>query len=82
MGRGVQLTQEHRRSPRSCARRSPRNAKARQVFETLDSRNRYAVLYRIEGAKKPETRERLAKKFVEMLAKGETIYPRPERKGR
>ena len=44
------------------------------MFETLDSRNRYAVLYRIEDAKKPETRERLAKKFVEMLAKGETIH--------
>jgi uncharacterized protein YdeI (YjbR/CyaY-like superfamily) len=68
--------------PEELARAFARNAKARQVFETLDSRNRYAVLYRIEGAKKPETRERLAKKFVAMLAKGETIYPRPERKGR
>ena len=81
VGRGIQLTQEHR-DPRGARTRAfARNAKARKVFETLDSRNRYAVLYRIEGAKKPETRERLAKKFVAMLAKGETIYPRPERKG-
>ena len=66
--------------PEELARGFARNAAARKVFETLDSRNRYAVLYRIEGAKKPETRERLAKKFVAMLAKGETIHPRPERK--
>ena len=80
LGRGVQLREERSRSPRSSRAAFARNAEARKVFETLDSRNRYAVLYRIEDAKKAETRERLAKKFVEMLAKGETIHPRPERK--
>ena len=45
------------------------------MFETLTSRNRYSVLYRIETAKRPETRQRRIEKFVAMLARGETIYP-------
>jgi uncharacterized protein YdeI (YjbR/CyaY-like superfamily) len=68
--------------PAELARAFARNAAARKFFETLDSRNRYAVLYRIENAKKAETRARLAEKFVGMLARGETVYPRPERKPR
>lgn len=49
---------------------------ARETFQNLDSRNRYAVLYRIETAKRAETRSRRIKEFVAMLARGETIYPR------
>jgi len=48
---------------------------ARAMFERLTSQNRYAVLYRIVTAKKPETRQRRIEKFVAMLARGETIYP-------
>jgi uncharacterized protein YdeI (YjbR/CyaY-like superfamily) len=48
---------------------------AQAMFERLTSQNRYAVLYRIETAKKPETRQRRIEKFVAMLARGETIYP-------
>jgi uncharacterized protein YdeI (YjbR/CyaY-like superfamily) len=51
------------------------NAKAGRFFETLDRANRYAILYRIHNAKKPETRMVRVKKFVEMLAAGETIHP-------
>jgi uncharacterized protein YdeI (YjbR/CyaY-like superfamily) len=47
---------------------------AQAMFETLNSRNRYAVLYRIETAKRPETRQRRIEKYVAMLARGETIY--------
>jgi uncharacterized protein YdeI (YjbR/CyaY-like superfamily) len=47
---------------------------AQAMFETLNSRNRYSVLYRIETAKKPETRQRRIEKYVAMLARGETIY--------
>jgi uncharacterized protein YdeI (YjbR/CyaY-like superfamily) len=53
-----------------------RNARAKKFFDGLDSRNRYAVLYRIQDAKKPETRARRVAQFVDMLSKGETIYPR------
>jgi len=51
------------------------NKKAAKFFATLDSRNRYAVLFRTQGAKKPETRARRIAQFVEMLAKGEKIHP-------
>jgi uncharacterized protein YdeI (YjbR/CyaY-like superfamily) len=49
--------------------------RAQKFFETLNSTNRYAILHRIQTAKKPETRERRIEQFVEMLAKGEKLYP-------
>jgi uncharacterized protein YdeI (YjbR/CyaY-like superfamily) len=52
---------------------------AQAMFETLTSANRYAILYRIGNAKKPETRARRIRQFVEMLAKGETIHPQARR---
>lgn len=48
---------------------------AKAMFDSLNAQNRYAVLYRIHGAKKPETRARRIEKFVDMLSRGETIYP-------
>ncbi|MGJ7500417.1 YdeI/OmpD-associated family protein [Variovorax sp. ZT5P49] len=51
------------------------NKKAAKFFATLNAQNRYAVLFRTQGAKKPETRARRIEKFVEMLAKGEKIHP-------
>ncbi|MDQ0568270.1 uncharacterized protein YdeI (YjbR/CyaY-like superfamily) [Variovorax paradoxus] len=51
------------------------NSKAAVFFAKLDSRNRYAVLFRTQGAKKAETRARRIAQFVEMLAKGEKIHP-------
>lgn len=50
------------------------NPKAAAFFKTLDSANRYAVLYRIHDAKKPETRAARIEKFVTMLARGEKIH--------
>jgi uncharacterized protein YdeI (YjbR/CyaY-like superfamily) len=50
------------------------NAAAREFFEGLDSANRYAVIYRLNDAKKPETRERRLRKFVAMLERGEKIH--------
>lgn len=48
---------------------------ARAFFETLDAQNRYAVLHRIQDAKRPETRARRIEKFVAMLAAGEKLHP-------
>ena len=48
--------------------------KAKAMFDKLNSQNRYSVLYRIQGAKRPETRARRIEQFVEMLARGQTIY--------
>jgi uncharacterized protein YdeI (YjbR/CyaY-like superfamily) len=49
--------------------------RARTTFESLNSQNRYAVLYRIASAKRAETRARKIEQFVAMLARGETVYP-------
>ena len=51
------------------------NHEARKFFATLNSRNRYAILFRIHNAKKPETRARKIKEFVDMLNRGETVHP-------
>jgi uncharacterized protein YdeI (YjbR/CyaY-like superfamily) len=51
------------------------NRKAAKFFAALDARNRFAVLFRTQSAKKPETRARRIAQFVEMLAKGEKIHP-------
>jgi uncharacterized protein YdeI (YjbR/CyaY-like superfamily) len=52
-----------------------KRGKAKKFFETLDSRNLYAILHRIHTAKKTETRIARIEKFVTMLAEGKTIYP-------
>lgn len=52
-----------------------REPAAREFFETLDGQNRYAVLHRIQEAKRPETRARRIEKFVAMLAAGEKLHP-------
>jgi uncharacterized protein YdeI (YjbR/CyaY-like superfamily) len=50
------------------------NAQAKAFFETIDRANRYAVLWRIQTAKKPETRARKIEQFIDMLERGEKIH--------
>jgi len=52
---------------------------AKAFFAELSSQNRYAIIYRLHDAKKPETRARRLAKFVAMLEAGEAIYPTPPR---
>jgi uncharacterized protein YdeI (YjbR/CyaY-like superfamily) len=47
---------------------------ARAFFDTLSGANRYAILYRVQTAKKPETRAARIAKFVGMCARGETVH--------
>jgi uncharacterized protein YdeI (YjbR/CyaY-like superfamily) len=47
----------------------------RAKADGLTSQNRYAILYRVEQAKRPETRDRRIAQFVAMLAEGRTPYP-------
>jgi uncharacterized protein YdeI (YjbR/CyaY-like superfamily) len=61
--------------PDDLAKALAKSAKARTFFESLNSQNRYAILHRLQDAKKPETRARRLEKFVEMLKKGEKLYP-------
>jgi uncharacterized protein YdeI (YjbR/CyaY-like superfamily) len=49
------------------------------MFDILTRSNRYAVLYRVTTAKRPETRARRIEQLVAMLARGETIHPQAER---
>ncbi|WP_438503362.1 YdeI/OmpD-associated family protein [Corallococcus aberystwythensis] len=51
-----------------------KNPKAKAFFATLKSANRYAILFRLHDAKKPETRVRRLEKFVAMLEAGETLH--------
>lgn len=50
------------------------NPDAAAFFETLNSQNRYAVYYRIQDARRPETRARRIEQFVDRLARGEKFY--------
>ena len=60
--------------PEDFERALARNKKAREFFATLSSANRYAVLYRIQDAKRPDTRARRIEQLVEMLARGEKFH--------
>ncbi|MCC3372407.1 YdeI family protein [Cohnella sp. REN36] len=52
-----------------------RNAKAKAFYDTLGRQNKYAILFRIHNAKKQETREKRIRQFIQMLERGEKIYP-------
>jgi len=52
-----------------------RNAKAKAFFATLNSQNRYAILFRIQTAKKAETRAKRIQQFIRMLEKKEKLHP-------
>ena len=61
--------------PDDLRRELENNDAAREFFQTLNSANRYAILYQIGDAKKPETRARRIEKFVAMLAERKKLYP-------
>jgi uncharacterized protein YdeI (YjbR/CyaY-like superfamily) len=51
------------------------NAKAKAFFATLNGANRYAVLWRVQTAKRAETRAKRIAQFVAMLARHEKLHP-------
>jgi uncharacterized protein YdeI (YjbR/CyaY-like superfamily) len=61
--------------PDDFQRELDKNPKAKDFFNTLDSANRYAFLFRIHAAKKPETRSAKIQKFVEMLNQQQKLHP-------
>jgi len=67
--------QAHMEVPDDLANALSASPRAQAMFQTLTRRNRYAILYRIENAKKVETRAARIERFVDMLDRGETIYP-------
>jgi uncharacterized protein YdeI (YjbR/CyaY-like superfamily) len=61
--------------PDDLAAELERSPEAKAFFATLNSVNRYAILYRIGEAKRPETRARRIHKYIEMLERGEKLHP-------
>jgi uncharacterized protein YdeI (YjbR/CyaY-like superfamily) len=63
------------RVPEDLERELASHPKAREQFDSLDSASRYAILYGIDDAKRPETRARRLAKFVAKLEAGERPWP-------
>jgi uncharacterized protein YdeI (YjbR/CyaY-like superfamily) len=61
-------------TPDDFQRELDKNPKAKDFFDTLDSANRYAFLFRIHAAKKPETRSSKIQKFIEMLNQQQKLH--------
>lgn len=61
-------------TPPELAAALAKNKRARMFFETLDKTNRYAVCWRVQTAKKPETRAKRVEMLVALLARGEKIH--------
>ena len=68
--------------PADLAAAFARSARAKAFFETLDSANRYAILYRVQAAKKPETRAARIERFVDMCARHKTLHAPRRKKAR
>ena len=60
--------------PRTWAKELAAHPRAEAFFRTLDSRNRYAILHRIQLLKKPETRVRRIAQYIDMLERGEKLH--------
>lgn len=52
-----------------------KNVKAKAFFATLNSVNRYAILFRLQTARKPETRKKRLRQFIDMLEKNKKLHP-------
>lgn len=68
-------SQSRARVPEDFQAELDRKPKAKAFFETLNSVNRYVILFRLQTAKKAETRARRIQQFIQMLEKGEKLYP-------
>jgi uncharacterized protein YdeI (YjbR/CyaY-like superfamily) len=60
--------------PADLAAALARNPRVRAFFDALDRANRYAILWRVQNAKKPETRARRIEQFVALCAAGKTLH--------
>lgn len=67
-------SQKNMTVPKDLQRKLDEHPRAQAFFKTLDSRNRYAILYRIHDAKRDDTRARRIEKYVAMLDEQKTIY--------
>lgn len=63
------------KAPEDLQRALDRDPDAAAAFVTLDSRNRYAIIFRINDAKRAETRAKRVAKYIDMLRRGERLHP-------
>ncbi|HJQ29166.1 MAG TPA: YdeI/OmpD-associated family protein [Rubrobacter sp.] len=61
--------------PEDLLRELEKDEQAREFFSELDASNRYAILYQIQDAKRPETRARRIARYVAMLTERKKPYP-------
>jgi uncharacterized protein YdeI (YjbR/CyaY-like superfamily) len=61
--------------PEDLQRELEKNERARKFFSELDARNRYAILYQIQDARRPQTRAKRIAKYVAMLAERKKPHP-------
>ncbi len=75
-GRWEQAYDSYRnmRIPEDFMRELEKNAKAKGFFETLNKTNLYSIAFRLQTAKKPETREKRMKAILEMLSNGKKFH--------
>lgn len=68
-------SQRNAKAPEDFIEALARLPKARVFYEGLSKANVYAIVYRLQSARKPETRERRMRKILEMLERGEVFHP-------
>jgi len=68
--------------PADFLKRLAKSRKARSYFETLNKSNVYSIVYRLETAKTPETREKWMKRILHMMEQGESFHPLPAKRKR
>jgi uncharacterized protein YdeI (YjbR/CyaY-like superfamily) len=78
--KGAYAPQSRASVPEDLRRALDAEPRARAFFDALDGHNRYAILYRVQDAKKLETREKRIATFVRMLANGEMLHPKQRAK--
>jgi len=66
-----------REIPPELAMALEKHKKAKEFFETLNSQNRFAFVFRVITAKKEETKLRRVAEFIRMMENGEVFYPKP-----
>ena len=60
--------------PDDLARELDRDPAVASAFTQLDAQNRYSIIWRVNDAKRPETRARRITKYVDMLRRGDRIH--------
>ncbi len=64
----------HAKPPKEFIESLNKNKKAKEFYGTLSKSNTYAIVWRIQTAKKPETKAKRIKQIIEMLERGEKFH--------